>query len=47
MMDTVESAVIVPFIDAREDVDFAANLIDGIGGVSCEVDYSYQILTEI
>lgn len=47
MMDAVESTVIVPFIDAREDVGFAANLIDGIGGVRCEVDYSYQILTEI
>lgn len=47
MMDAVEAAVIVPFIDAREDVGFAANLIDGIGGVCCEVDYSYQILTEI
>lgn len=47
MMDAVESTVIVPFIDAREDVGFAANLIDGIGGVRCEIDYSYQILTEI
>lgn len=47
MIDVVELAVIVPFIDAREDVGFAANLIDGIGGVRCEVDYSYQILTEI